>query len=228
MSGSGESESRENYSAVSFAREILKVADELPGKTVLIGHSFGGSMARIATYLAGQKLLTAKELGGLVLVDSMISGSKGSRTPVPVPKLKKHYYTDLSQGKRRFRLRPPQPCVNRYIIDYIAEHSLKLSKEGYEFKLDQAVFAKMTEDKSIDLPDAISMILSINQSELPLGLIYGENSRFFPADHVQNLANLFKSERLFRIEQAYHHVFLDQPTKFMAALQKCLMSFEQS
>ncbi len=212
-SGAGDSDHRDQYSAELFAEEINQVATALPADQVyLVGHSFGGTMSRIASWLHPETF------AALILVDSALAGRKGRRRPPPAPRSKDHYYPDLSSAMRRFRLRPPQPCDNQYILDHIAAHSVRETDQGWQFKLDQALFAKMRQD--VDYPDAITMIQEI-QAQLPVAMIYGDRSRFFPKEYQDQLQKLF-GNRLYAVTDAYHHLFLDQPLAFMQSLKTCL------
>ena len=217
MSGNGDSEHREQYGVQLFAEEIITVARQVNKATgrkpILVAHSFGGSMSRIAAHLHGD------QLGGLVLVDSMISNKKVDREPPVMPKQKDRVYDSLDAAKRRFRLRPPQPRPAVYILDYIAEHSLRHDQQGYRFKLDPAVLAKMDPNEAIDLPDAATMVKQLN---IPTAFIYGEESRFFPTGSHKYLTSLFDEAAIAMIPDAHHHVFLDNGPAFISALKKML------
>ena len=222
LSGTGDSGHRDQYSAVTFANEIIEVCRASGcASAYVVGHSFGGSMARIAGFLHGT------ELAGIVLVDSGISSNRGMRTRPAEPTTGIRYYDDIEMAKRRFRLRPPQPCDNDYILDYIARHSLAEAEQGFRFKVDQSMFSKMIEAQGVDLPDAVTMIRGI---PCPVGFIYGARSRFFPPEAVALLQGLIAPDLIFRIEAAHHHLFLDQPLAFIDALKTLLArpSFSRS
>ncbi len=208
LSGNGDSDHRPEYSASGYAAEIMAVsADAGLRDPVLVGHSFGGSMARITAHL------NQSEIAGLIIVDSMISKNRSQRATPAMPRNRSRYYDSLVTGARRFRLRPPQPVTHPDIVDYIARHSLRQTSEGFAFKLDQAVFAKMTHRE--DFPDAYTML---DQMSVPIGFIYGCQSRFFPPEVLAAMRPLFEESLFTGIEAAYHHVFLDQPEAFVAAL----------
>lgn len=214
MSGAGDSDHRAHYTATGFAREIIEVCRDAGYRdTIVAGHSFGGSMTRIAGYLYGE------ELAGIVLLDSAIATSRGRRAPPRAPRGDTRYYATAEQAIRRFRLRPPQPCENSWIIEYIARHSLAQTDQGYCFKLDQALFSRMTEDPDVELPDAVSMLKEV---KCPTGFIYGENSRFFPPEAVTLLESIIEPDLLLSIPNAHHHLFLDQPLAFIDTLGKIL------
>ncbi len=213
MSGAGDSDHREAYSAKIFAEEIYSAARALGDNTVVVGHSLGGTMTRICGHIYGESL------GGIVIVDANISRNRGSRTPPPMPRKKDRIYPTIESGARRFRLRPAQPAPADYILSYIAEHSLKQNATGFSFKLDPAVFAKMDEVSAQDLPDAVSMIKNLPCKS---GFIYGEKSIFFPAENVAHLATLFPAQLIGGIPDAHHHLFLEQPLAFCNELGRIL------
>ena len=212
LSGSGDSDHRQKYSAQLFASEIVGCIKAIGlDQATVAGHSFGGSMTRIAAHLFPQTIEKC------ILVDSNISTVRGSRTPPPMPNGRVRYYKNADEGMRRFRLRPAQPSTNDYITNYIASHSLRQSEHGYHFKLDPAVLAKMPADNS--LPVASEMIRNL---PMPVAMIYGRNSRFFPPGVVETVSDIIPAGHIIGIDDAYHHVFLDQPIRFIEALKRLL------
>jgi pimeloyl-ACP methyl ester carboxylesterase len=235
LAGAGDSDHREHYSSQSFASEILAVARiEARGafRPIVVGHSFGGAMARVAAFRSGDEADARSHLAGLVLVDSIIS-SQGARPPPPMPRSRTRYYSAVDDAIRRFRLRPPQPISHPFIIEYIARHSVRMTDEGAVFKADQTMFARMRDDLS--LPDAVTMIRRLT---CPVRLVYGENSRFFQADRLPAIKALLAEQdratihagttaRTISVPDACHHVFLDQPIAFVQALRGVLSSLRE-
>lgn len=213
MSGNGDSEHRDQYSASQFAAEISEVAKALSDNTIVVAHSFGGSMARIAAHYHPESF------AALVLVDSVISGQRReAQTPGEISPAKVRYYDSLEQAAKRFRLRPPQPRPEFYILDYIAKHSVKQTDAGYQFKLDPQVFDKMWPEPT-PLPDGMTMVQELS---VPCAYIYGELSRFCPPEVIAKLEEIFLPGRIVKIADAYHHLFLDQPLEFIKALETTL------
>lgn len=211
-SGSGESDHRAEYSAALFAQEIVSCINAAQlNSPIIVGHSFGGSMTRIAAHLFPE------QLDSIIIVDSALPPKRSSREPLPMPKVRNRFYESMEQGKRRFRLRPPQPCDNKFILDYLAGHSLKKTAEGFEFKLDGAVFAKMS--LSEKFPAAADMVRDMR---IPVGFIYGEKSRFFPPAIAEGLAFFLNPTLIRVVPEAHHHVFLDQPQRFIEVLRDLL------
>tara|TARA_S200000501_G_C20680834_1_gene680671 strand:+ start:216 stop:539 length:324 start_codon:yes stop_codon:yes gene_type:complete len=103
-------------------------------------------------------------------------------------------------------------------LDYIAKHSLRLTANGYCYKLDQRLFEKMPGGEN--LPPAAEMLAELN---CPTGYIYGERSRFFSQpEQLSLLSELIPAEHTRCVSRAYHHVFLDQPQAFCEALTSLL------
>ena len=220
MSGAGDSDHRDLYKVTNFANEIIGVCNDAQlHRPIIVGHSFGGAMTRIAAYLH------ADYLKGVVLVDSVMSRHRGKRIPPPGPRSRARYYKSLAEGAKRFRLRPPQPCSNKFIVDHIARYSLGQSEEGFYFKLDQSLFSRMQEDSKVDLPDAVTMV---EETRCPVGFIYGSDSRFFPGEAADMLKEVIDPDLLQVVPDAHHHVFLDQPLLFIESLKSILASIHQT
>ena len=212
LSGSGDSHHRSTYSARLFAREIIGCIETTGMHTAtVVGHSFGGTITRTAAYLY------PNQISAIILVDSSIPTREKLHRPPPKPRGKKRYYQSVPEAIKRFRLRPPQPRPKDFIFNYVAEHSLKKTEKGYCFKYDSAIFSKMLAAENF--PVATDMIINMT---LPVGLIYGKLSRFFPPAIVETLSTLVPPELSFGIPQAHHHVFLDQPVKFIENLKSLL------
>ncbi len=217
LSGHGDSDHRKEYSAAGFAGEIAAVC-EAAGlrQPTLVGHSLGGTMVRVAAFLYPELFHS------ILLVDSVLPATRGESRPLPMPELSRRIYPTLAQGMARFRLRPPQPPPADYILQHIAAHSLQAcppeeasqaTGTGYRFKLDRALFAKMV--AQAHLPTATEMIRGL---KVPVGFIYGKQSRFFPEENIAGLKALIDTDFLYGIDDAHHHVFLDQPLAFIDRL----------
>jgi pimeloyl-ACP methyl ester carboxylesterase len=219
ISGAGDSGHRTAYSTEQFVAEIMSVMEDagFKDKCILVGHSFGGRMARFAGHLYPDSF------SGVLLVDSAIS-LPGRRTIFRIPEQAKRptrLYPSRKEAARRFRLRPPQPCANGFIVDYIAEHSVKEVAGGWCWKLDQRVFSKMADLASADT-DPGEMLRNM---QCPVAIIYGDQSRFFDAQVKSYVCTLVDKDNVISIEDAHHHLFLDQPLLFISVLRGLLTSW---
>ena len=216
LTGMGDSDFRYEYNGTTYAEEIRAVCDDagFGADVALVAHSFGGHMSVKA---AG---LFAERFGALVLVDS---GIRHPDEPVPDrPPLggRAKLYPDKQTALARFRLYPPQTCENEYVLQYIARNSLMPADGGWAWKFDD------------DLPDTLRDVErsadDYRQLTLPLGLIYGADSELFSARTLEYMRELVPREfPAVAIDDAQHHVFLDQPLAFVEALKQMLASLRR-
>lgn len=114
----------------------------------------------------------------------------------------------------RFRFAPMQPCDALYIADLIARESLKEVAGGWTWRFDPSLWARLA------LPDRAAMVKG---ARCPLALVTGARSDLMrPADaaYVQGL--LPPGSPRIDLPEAYHHVMVDQPLAFVAALRTLL------
>ena len=209
LTGMGDSDYRYAYDAETYAAEIVAVCDDAGfGNDVLVvAHSFGGVMAAKAANLF------PKRFGALVLVDS---GIRPPDEPVPAegPVMgggRAKVYPSREVAAERFRLFPPQPCANRYILTYIARHSLMRVDGGWAWKFDEEL--PLTLKGGERQPEDYSGLT------LPVGIIYGELSESCKKTTVDHTVGLIPGEvPVVEVADAQHHVFLDRPLEFVEAL----------
>ncbi len=212
LTGMGDSDYRYEYDGITYAEEIRKVADDagFGNDVVLVAHSFGGNMAVKAAGLFPERF------GALILVDS---GIRHPDEPVPDrPSMggRAKVYPDRETALARFRLQPPQPCDNEYVLQYIARNSLMpVDGGGWAWKFDE------------DLPGAMKNVErdadDYRRLRLPVGVIYGADSKLFSARTLEYLRELIPQDfPAVAVADAQHHVFLDQPLAFITALEQML------
>lgn len=218
LTGMGDSDFRYEYDAETYAAEIIAVCDAagLNNDVVVVAHSFGGRMATKAASMRPDRF------GALVLVDS---GLRHPDEPVPdYPTMgggRAKLYPSREEAESRFRLFPPQPCSNDYLLQYIAKKSLMYMDGGWMWKFD--------EELPMSLKDAESTEEDYTSLQVPVAVIYGENSISFTPRSLEYMRelipNLVTSEE---IKEAQHHVFLDRPLEFVAGLKRVLATLSSS
>ena len=210
LTGMGDSDYRYGYDAETYAAEIAAVCDaaELGEDVLVVGHSFGGTMAVKAVNLAPNRY------GALVLVDS---GLRHPDEPEPDRPLmgggRAKAYPDRETAEARFRLFPPQPCDNDYILQYIARHSLMPADGGWAWKFD--------EELPLTLKGGEREPEDYQALAIPTGIIRGTLSELLTPRSFGYLRELIPGEvPVAEIEGARHHVFLDQPLAFVRELRR--------
>lgn len=210
LTGMGDSDYRYAYDAQTYGQEIVAVCDDagLDENVIVVGHSFGGMMAAKAACAHPGRF------GSLILVDS---GIRHPDEPEPDRPMmgggRAKAYPDRESGEARFRLYPPQPCDNEYIMRYIAKQSLMRVDGGYAWKFDEEL--PLTLKGGERQPEDYSGL------DLPVGIIYGEKSELFSGRMLEYMRELIPRDvPAVAIEGAQHHVFLDKPLEFVAALKE--------
>ncbi len=212
LTGMGDSDFRYSYDPDTYAQEIAAVLDDagFGQDATVVAHSFGGYQAVRAANVYPERF--AK----LVLVDS---GIRHPDDPVPEHVMmmmsgKTKVYPDKENALARFRLQPPQPCENEYILKYIARNSLMpVDGGGWTWKFD--------EDLPSAMKDGERQPADYEGLKIPTGLIYGEESELFSKRTLEYMQELIPQDfPVIGVEDAQHHVFLDQPLAFIEALRE--------
>jgi pimeloyl-ACP methyl ester carboxylesterase len=218
LSGHGDSGRRSDYSHHVWAHEVLSVAEDVrfPGPPVVVGHSLGG-VVTIETAASHGELIA-----GAVVVDSPVRGpdpesreGASGDSPFRLPGV----YKDKQTAVNHFRLIPEQPATNQFILDYIANHSLIETDAGWTWKFDPRVFEKTL----VSLHDELASVKG------RIALLRGEHSVVVPEDIAEYMYDLMDHNApVASIPDAYHHLMVDQPLAFVAALRTLLADWEHS
>jgi pimeloyl-ACP methyl ester carboxylesterase len=215
LTGHGDSGRREHYSHETWADEVMAVADAagFPGPPVVVGHSLGGLVTMQTAAVYGDAL------AGAVVVDAPVhrpdpeSEARARGTAFKSPGI----YPDLETALARYKLVPPQPCENTFLVDHVARHSLHDTPEGWTWKFDPALFKHTM----------VSMRDQLLAAGCRLALFRGEDSVVVPSDTFEYMSELLEHNApVVSIPGAMHHLILDQPLAFVAALRTLLLDWE--
>ena len=217
LSGHGDSGRRIHYSHALWAGEVMAVVEDadFPGPPVVVGHSLGGmvTIQTASTY--------GDELAGAVIVDAPV------RRPAPEEEegrsgrafRRPGVYETQEEALRHFRLVPSQPAANEFIIDWIATHSIHETPEGWTWKFDPALF----KETIVPLRDQLASVGT------RVALFTGELSVVVPPDTAEYMYDLMgRVAPVIAIPEAHHHLTLDQPLAFVAALRTLLADWDHS
>ena len=234
LAGMGNSDWREVYRFQDFADDAEAVARatglyEGGRKPIYIGHSFGG----------GQVFFTAarypEHMHAAILVDTGFGGpppevleERKKRQELlannPSPDRPTRVYPTLAKALERFRLMPPQPAENYYILDYIARRSLKTAPmpdgtgDGFAWKFDPNMWEKMDRTEGNfggDMPEL----------QVPAIHLYGDKSRIIGRKASGEPTFLGGNIPDVEIPDSHHHVMIDQPLALVAALRTLLATW---
>jgi pimeloyl-ACP methyl ester carboxylesterase len=218
LSGHGDSGRREEYPREIWADEVMAVTADagIAGPPVLVGHSLGGLVSIVAASVYGDRL------AGAIIVDSPVrapdpeseEGARGRMFRNPKT------YPDVATALEHFRLMPPQPCANEFVLRHVARHSLHRVAAGWTWKFDPRVFIRFSLKPMSDYLAA---------TRCRIAVLRGEFSPLVPPEtgaYMYELLN--RNAPIVEIPQAYHHLILDQPLAFIAAVRALLADWEHS
>jgi len=220
MSGHGDSGRRELYPREIWALELMKVCKhaglDRNGPPIIVGHSLGGLVTIVAASLYGE------QMAGAVIIDSPVTkpdpesqeGRQGHAFRNP------KVYPPLEEAIRHFHLIPFQPCDNDFIVEHVARHSLRPVEGGWTWKFDPVVFERVSLKPINDY---------LADTHCRVAVLRGELSDLVPPETGQYMYELLnRNAPIIEIPQAYHHLILDQPLAFVAALRAVLADWEHS
>ena len=215
LTGMGDSDYRYEYSSNTYADEILAVLDDAKfgSDSIVVAHSFGGYMAVRAANKAPDRFKA------LVMVDS---GIRHPDDPVPeqiwMSGARSKIYPDKETALNRFRVQPPQPCDNEFLLQYIARNSLMPVDGGWTWKFDEDLLTSLTDAER--KPEEFQALTTT------LGVIFGADSELFSRRTLEYMQELIPEPFLIKeIANAQHHLFLDQPQAFVESLLEMCQKF---
>ena len=217
LSGMGDSGHRPEYNATIRAAEIDAVltaagffAADRPAP-VLVGHSFGGlSGIRYAA-------LHSAKLGGFIMAETPVR-PRTERRPTsapPVDAAEVRRYASYTQALARFRLRPPQSCVNSFVVEHVARHSIRRLDEGWSWKFDPAALtAKRHAEPFTEYLSNITCRCA---------LVVGEKSALWTPGITSHMLDTLQVDApVMAIPEGQHHLILDEPVAFVIAVRGLL------
>jgi pimeloyl-ACP methyl ester carboxylesterase len=219
LSGNGGSGWRPHYDVGQLAREMGAVARAAglyeAGAPVFVGHSFG-SRPLLAAAADGELAP-----GAAIVVDAAVSPPDRPEY-APPPGRAHPVYPTLEAALARFRLIPAQPCENLFILDHIARRSVREVEGGWSWRFDPFQLLRISGASSAETTR------NIQAARCPLAFLYGEQSAIVGPETLAYTRSIAPQGTLFSaVPEARHHVFLDQPLAFVAALRTLLAELDR-
>jgi pimeloyl-ACP methyl ester carboxylesterase len=211
--GMGDSAARSEYDSIDFARSLAAVLRASGfGRSILVGHSFGGSQVARASFEFPDLIERA------VIIDSYIPVlGVGGRKPQTLEPRPKNVYATYEMARARFRLVPEQNAAAPYILDYVAHHSMHEVAGGWSWKFDEKFVPRHRGQEFARIASVLSGI------QCPVTYIYGDQSIVVSRELAQGIVKHLQHGRgPIAIPQSHHHVLLDQPLSLISALKALL------
>jgi pimeloyl-ACP methyl ester carboxylesterase len=193
------------YATEDFAADLAALMDRLRWpRMTLVGHSMGGHNAM------GFAAWHPERVAALVIVDSRPAlppdrvqrmRERGQRPP--------RLHPTAEAAVASFRLLPRDTTADPALLGHLARVGLIQVNGGFKYRFDPACYANR---KPVDCWPLLPRITA------PTLVIRGERSPILPADMAARLRDSVPRAELVEIPGAYHHLTLDAPQAFSAAL----------
>jgi len=177
-----------------------------------IAHSMGGSISLNATSIYPETFKSLYLLDSIVILPpDKVRNYSSNRSMIRADFI----YEDEASAVESFRLIPPQPCRNEFLLNHIAINSYKQTEEGWLLKSDGKM---MKTYQSKDLTETLMAI------QCPIYIVYGLMSQIFTQeilDYTVYVGNI-PPERVIGVPGTMHHLFVDDPLSVIEELKKLL------
>ena len=224
-SGSGNSGWRKQYSRRQFASEVMGVAKAagISDKFFVAGHSFGAFNTLEAGYCFGE------ELAGVVMIDFAIQTPATAaefiamrETLLDKPQRPTRVYANYQEAKSRFRLVPEQSCKNPFLVDYIAEQSLREVEGGWTWKFDPGMFRNL----DVGLEEVVTQTEKLIATACPAAFIMAETSTDYSREAAAYTKKLVAGKYPFlNVPETFHHLMFDEPLALAMTMKTLLLSW---
>ena len=215
FAGMGDSGARPEYRTTLFAADILGVIKHAGfGKATLVGHSFGGGCTLVTCHRHSEHIERA------VIIDSYLPLPEIElRDPRPPDQRAKRIYPTREAALARFRLIPEQNRAAPYVLDYVAQHSIKQVEGGWTWKFHEDYkFVRRPIAEEAQLVGA-----ALSGLRMPMTYIYGDHSAAIAREHALAIVKRVPNGHgPVAIPESHHHVMLDQPLSLVSALRATL------
>lgn len=209
FSGMGESDHRDNYSNETFCGDIEDVVCTAAlAPVTLVAHSFGGTRA---LRFCGDRPELVKQA---VIVDSHVQ-FLDTDTSLEAARFgtRAEPYPDIASALARYRLLPEQPA-EPYLFAHMAHHSLRQVEGGWTWKFDRDLPVGRSE---LDGEELLSRV------QAPVAYMCGQHSAIVEEWRARRIVDTLPDGRgPVVVPDSYHHLMLDQPIAFIAALRALL------
>jgi len=201
------------YATPNFVSDLLGVIDALGAERVILcGHSMGGhnAMALAAWHPDRVRALVVVDSRPAIPEDRLaVMHRRGHRGP--------RRHEDVEQAVKSFRLLPPDTVADPSFLEHLARMGVVERAGAFVYRFDPACNGMR---RPTDLWPLLRRITA------PTLLVRGERSPVLPPSMADEMVKRIPRVRLEVIPGAYHHLVLDQPGAFAAAVERFLPDLE--
>ena len=207
--GHGDSDHPETLVAGAFNDDLEALLVHLNESPVmLLGHSMGGGVA--LAHAAGPELNAS--VRALIAVDVAAGASARSRRGARLALALRRTYATREEAIARYRFLPAAKHAGEELRSAIAQHSVQRQPDGrFGFKFDPRWFRVPTRPRP-----------ALGSVTCPTLILRGSESALLTAEGARALVSELPNATCVVIEGAGHHIPLDRPDDFVAAVERFL------
>ncbi len=204
--GHGDSDHPDELVVGAFNEDLEALVEHLdPDRLFLAGASMGGGVAL-------DHAARHPDVRGLVLIDVARGGERRSRRATRLALTLRRTYATREEAVERYRFMPPAEHAPEQLRATIAEHSVRLEPDGrFGFKFDPRWFGLTSRPR----PDPSAV-------RCPALVVRGGQSALLSREGAEAFADELADARVVEIENAGHHVQIDQPEAVSRAMARFL------
>ncbi len=206
LTGHGDSDHREEYDPLLWAREVVAVAAaEDLHQPVVVGHSMGGWVA-VTTAVEHRG-----DVAAVVVVDSPLNDTAPDEARLRERRRPHRVYATPEEAVARFRTLPAQEVLLPFVREHVARGSVRPVADGWTWKFAPDFFGAR-----LPLRDLLPRLT------VPAALLRCEHGLVSP-EMAAELAGLVPGGlRVADRPDDRHHPMLDRPMALVAALRALL------
>ncbi|MEE4212690.1 MAG: alpha/beta hydrolase [Parvularcula sp.] len=232
LAGMGDSEMRGSADTASRGQEFVEIAEALGlfadgHRPTIIAHSFGSGAALTAVTQSPHAFDGVVVCDLMIMRPEMLDGYWNKERSSPGsgnPDKPNRRYPSYKAARERYILSPPQPVAEPFLLDYIAYHSLRQERGEWTWKFSPEVFRRSNTPE-----EWLHMGKRLAQAPGRKAIIHGSKSMLFSrasADYIREIGG--SDIPIIPVPEARHHLMLDQPLAFVAAIESVLAIWNTS
>ena len=134
-------------------------------------------------------------------------------------------YADKKTALGRFRLLPEQENKYPFLIDYIAQHSLREVEDGWTWKFDPGMFRNLNMDDF----SGVSQTEKLLSLKCPSAFIMAAESLDYPVEAAAYTREITQGIiPMFDVPGTQHHLMFDEPVAVAMAIKGILMTWQSN